>query len=64
MAEIDGGEIDYKQRCAMHERTIAAYSDQLQDALRVIEVLVAVGKLKQGHVEEAKALVSSFRNSP
>lgn len=62
MTEIGGGEIDYKQRCAQHERTISALENQLRDALRVVDVLVAVGKLKQGHVEEARTLVSSLRD--
>lgn len=62
MAEIGGGEIDYKQRCAQQERTISALENQLRDALRVVDVLVAVGKLKQGHVEEARTLVSSLRD--
>jgi hypothetical protein len=40
--------------------TISSLERQLRDALRVIDVLVAVGKLKHGHVEEARTLVNAF----
>lgn len=56
----NSGEVDYKLRCESLQRTIAALESQLRDANRVIDVLVAVGKLKQGHVEEARSIVSSL----
>jgi hypothetical protein len=62
MAEIDGGEINYKERSEQAQKTIVALESQLRDACRVIDVLVAVGKLKQGHVEEARQLVSTLKD--
>jgi hypothetical protein len=47
-------------RLQQAKNSIASLERQLRDALRVIDVLVAVGKLKQGHVEEARTLVNAL----
>jgi CRISPR/Cas system Type II protein with McrA/HNH and RuvC-like nuclease domain len=56
MTERQSFEVQIQQKQAV----IGALERQLRDALRVIDVLVAVGKLKQGHVEEARSIVSSL----
>lgn len=49
-----------EQRLARVEKELEITKRSLRDALRVIDVLVAVGKLKQGPVEEARALVNAL----
>lgn len=51
-----------EQKLKRVETTLAYTQALLRDALRVIDVLVAAGKLKQGHVEEARTLVNSLSN--
>lgn len=60
-------QVDYVQECKTLEQRNAqlesaneSLKNQLQYATRVLDVLVAVGKLKQGHVEEARTIVSSL----
>lgn len=49
-----------EQRLARMEKELEIAKRNLRDSLRVIDVLVAVGKLKQGVVEEARALVNAL----
>lgn len=51
---------DLEKRIEQLEKTNANLQRQVTDSLRVIDVLVAVGKLKQGHVEEARQIVCSL----
>lgn len=60
-------QVDYVQECKTLEKRVAdleqlntALENQLRYTTRTIDVLVAVGKLKQGHVEEAREIVSSL----